>query len=231
MTDPPALDELLMTYDAACFVPEEDRIEALWGSVPHRVSCLTAMARAPAPIKRGFGLDVSGPAVPRDVARRHLVRAYEESDGALFVAARHASGSPWRSTPARALLECLKDEDDVHNGDYAASQVLYRGDVVSPDTVVEVADRLGWDMPLRRLASIATRMYNCRGVFGSEASGLLRDSQWPFLDVPPAAADAEWICLMPYAHPWVSSEPEFRDAKYRVVRWEHPHEFVEHLLW
>ena len=87
--------------------------------------------------------------------------------------------------PARALLECLKDEDDVYNGDYAAARVLYRGQTVNPAEAIAVAARLGWDKPLRRLASIATRMDNCRGVFGPEDIGFLPDHQRVLLAVPP----------------------------------------------
>lgn len=58
-----------------------------------------------------------------------------------------------------------------------------------------LAGRLGWDGPLRRVASIAARMDNCRGVFPIMGDdGFLADSQRALLDVPPSG-DVDWICV------------------------------------
>lgn len=219
-----------MTSGMALFIPGAERIKALWDERPHRISHLTALALAPAPVKTGF-LDVSGPPVSPTAAKRYEVRAYAESEDTLLDAARHRSGSTWISTPARALLECLKAEDDVSGGHHAAARVLQRADAVDPSAARATADRFGWHEPLRRLASIAARMADCRGVFGSENIGLLPDRQRLLLAVPSASADHEWICILPYTHPCAIEDGEFQDSKYRVVWcWEHPHVLLDQLF-
>ena len=185
---------------------------------------------APAPVKTGL-VDVSGPAVCPETARRLWVHPYEESTETLLVGATQLHGSTWVSSPERALLECLRSSDNVCDGDTAAAVVLYTGRAGSPSRVVELAEQLGWDRPLRRLASLATRMNNCRGVFTPVPEGFLPASQRPLLDVPPARAGAEWISLMPYRHDWVRGDPAFRDDQYRVLWWDHPHDFLEDLLY
>ena len=227
----PSPETLVLRHDPAFSVPFEDRLGPLWGPIPHRISHKTAMALAPAPIKAGFLLHVCGPAVPSEAAGRLKVRAYEESEDTLLVGARLKQGATWISEPGRALLECLKDEDNVVDGDYAAALVLHASSGGPPLRVLELAERLGWGKPLRRLASIATLMDNCRGVFGPRDIGLLPESQQPLLSVTPPPRDAEWISLLPYRIPGLSGVPEFIDDKYRVLWWEHPHDFMEHLLW
>ena len=209
----------------------ERRLWPLWGSAPHRISHTTAMAMAPAAVKTGGFLDVSGMAVCPETASHLLVRPYEESTDTLLLGARQLHGPTWVSSPERALLECLRSVDNVSDGDSAAAQVLYTGHTVSPRRVVELAERLGWERPLRRLASLARRMNNCRGVFKPAPEGFLPASQQLLLNISPAPADAGWICLMPYRHEWVRGDPSFRDEEYRVVWWDHPHEFLEDLLY
>ena len=209
----------------------ESRLWPLWDSAPHRISHTTAMAMAPAAIKTGSFLDVSGPAVCPDTARRLLVRPYEESTDTLLLGARQLHGTTWVSSPERALLECLRGSDNVCDGDADAAVVLYTDRAGSPSRVAELAERLGWDRPLRRLASLAKRMNNCRGVFKPVPEGFLPSSQRLLLDTPPAPADAEWIWLMPYRHEWAKGDPAFHDDEYRVLWWDHPHDFLEDLLY
>ena len=209
----------------------ETRLWPLWGSAPHRLSHTTAMAMAPAAIKTGLFLDVSGPAVCPETASHLRVRPYEEAPDTLLLGARQLHEATWVSSPERTLLECLRSAGEVSDGDAAAAQVLYTGRAVSPRRVLELADQLGWERPLRRLASLARRMNNCRGVFTPAPEGFLPASQQLLLDAPPAPDDSEWICLMPYRHEWVSGDPAFRDEEYRVVWWDHPHEFLEDLLY
>ena len=137
------------------------------------------------------------------------------------------------SQPERAVLECLRSDDHVPGGEAAAAEVLHRGRVVTPERVVSLAHRLGWDAPLRRLASLAASMDSCRGVFRPMPDGFLPDSQRQLLNVPPAPADADWICLKPsLQHPEPSGAGAFRDEKYRVLWcWQHPHELLEDLLY
>lgn len=58
------------------------------------------------------------------------------------------------------------------SGEGIAAQVLFGGDAVSPEVLVALADRLGWDEPLRRGASIAARMDDCRGVFPNKTTSV-----------------------------------------------------------
>ena len=190
------------------------------------------MAMAPAAIKVGFVLHVSGPPVDGAAAERLKVRTHEESDDTLFVGAAPWEGPTWISQPERALLECLQSDEPVPDGEAAAAEVLHTGLFVSPETVVSLAQQLGWDSPLRRLASLATRMDNCRGVFRPMPDGFLANSQRDLLDVPAVSSDADWICLIPSHHPEPTGEPAFRDHKYRVVWcWQHPHQLLEDLLY
>ena len=183
-------------------------------------------------IKAGFALDVSGPPVDPKAAERLRVIPREESDDTLTIGATPWDGPTWISQPERALLECLQPDDLIPGGAAAAAEILYRGCDVSPETVVGLADRLGWDQPLRRLTSIAARMDNCRGVFRMMPDGFLADSQRDLLEVPGALTDAEWICVTPTSHTEPDGDPVFRDYKYRVVWCSlHPHEFLEDLLW
>lgn len=217
----------------------EPRLRPLWGDLPHRISHETALAMAPAPIKTGLWLDVSGPAVPSGQAEELKVRAHEEPDGdTLEVGARHLHGQTWMSGPARALLECLKAEDAVYGGDFAAARVLFWESVGSPEEVIGLAEVLGWQNPLRLLASLATRMNNCR-VFWPAPNGLLPAGQRAYLGVAPAPRDSEWICFPPSHHDWAHpptrppypQPPVFADEQYRVLWWVHPHQFLEDLLW
>lgn len=218
--------------DPAFFVPYQDRLRPLYGSAPHRISHVTAMEMAPTAIKAGFVLNVSGPPVDPEEARRFRVQAYEESGDTLLVGANPWEGTTWISQPERALLECLKSDERVPIGEAIAAEVLHSSQVVSPETVVSLSQRLEWDHPLRRLASIAARMDNCRGVFRQMPDGFLADDQRALLDVPPAHPDAPWICVMPSPHPEPASDVVFRDEKYRVVWcWLHPHELLEDLLY
>lgn len=189
------------------------------------------MEMAPAAIKTGSVVHVSGPPVDGAVAERLRVRSHEESDTTLTIGAIRGEGPTWISRPERAVLECLKSEDHVPDGEVAAARVLYSGRVVSPEIVVALAGRLGWERPLRRLASLATRMNNCRGVFRYMPEGFLADSQRDLLDVPAAGPDTEWICIIPARHPEPAGPSAFRDEKYRVEWcWEHPRDFLEDLL-
>lgn len=189
------------------------------------------MELAPVAIETGVVVHASGPPVDDAVAEGLRVRSHEESDGTLTVGAVPWERTTWISQPERALLECLKAEDHVPDGEVAAARVLYGGRVVSPGVVVTLAERLGWDQPLRRLASIATRMNNCRGVFRYMPDGFLPDSQRDLLEVPAVSPDTEWICVISSRHPEPDGQPAFRDEKYRVVWcWEHPYEFLEDLL-
>ena len=188
------------------------------------------MAMAPVAIKAGLGLSVSGPPVEPETAARLRVRVFEEDTDTLLVGASPWAGATWISRPERALLECLKS---TPSGEGMAAQVLFSGDATSAETLVALADRLAWDEPLRRVASIAARMDNCRGVFPvMGADGFLPDSQRALLDVPPVSADAEWVCVTPGPHTEPTGSPWFRDEQYRVVWcWLHPHALVEDLLY
>ena len=218
-------------FDPAFLVSYQDRLRSLYGSVPHRISHLTAMEMAPAAIKAGMVVHVSGPPVDGAVAASLQVRSHEESEATLTIGAVSWEGPTWISQPERALLECLKSEDHVPDGEVAAARVLHTGRVVSAETVMGLAGRLGWDQPLRRLASIAARMDNCRGVFPYMPDGFLASSQRELLDVSPAGSNSEWICVISGRHPEPGGQPAFRDEKYRVVWcWEHPHELLEDLL-
>ena len=81
----------------------------------------------------------SGPAVPQEAAERLKVVAYEESEDTLFIGARHRNGATWVSEPARALLECLKCEDNVPNGDQDAALVVERSSAGPAQVVIELA--------------------------------------------------------------------------------------------
>ena len=188
------------------------------------------MAMAPAAIKVGY-LNVSGPPVDPATAERHRVRVFEESEDTLLVGADHWEGATWISQPERALLECLRCDQDLPSAEAVAAEVLYSGRVVSPEAVVSLAQRLGWDQSLRRLASIAARMDDCRGVFPYVPDGFLAPCRRGLLDVPAARPDADWICVMPARHT-EPAEPVFRDEKYRVVWcWRRPHGLLEDLLY
>ena len=213
-------------------MPYHDRLRLLYGSLPHRISHLTAMSLAGPALKAGFELNVSGPSVNPDDAARLKVLAFEESGDTLLVGANHWEGTTWISQPERALLECLNEDERLFGGQATAARVLYRNRVVSPETVIGLAERLGMDQPLRRLASIAARMDNCRGVFRQMPDGFLDDSQRHLLDVPGASPDDEWICVIPSCHPEPNGDAEFRDHKYRVVWcWLHPYALLEDLLY
>lgn len=175
-------------------------------------------------------MSVSGPAVEPETAARLRVRVFEEDADTLLVGASRWAGATWVSRPERALLECLRF---MPSGEGVAAQVLFGGDAVSPEVLVALAGRLGWDEPLRRVASIAARIDACRGVFPVMGSdGFLPDSQRSLLDVPSAGADADWICVTPGPHSEPAESPWFRDERYRVVWcWLHPHALVEDLLY
>ncbi|MDE2940067.1 MAG: hypothetical protein OXR67_14315 [Chloroflexota bacterium] len=205
-------------------------MRSLYGSVPHRISHRTAMAMAPVAVKAGGAISVSGPPVEPEVAARLGVRVFEEEGDTLLVGAAHWVGATWVSRPERALLECLRS---MPSGEGIAARVLFDGDAVSPKALVGLADRLGWDEPLRRVASIAARMDSCRGVFPiMGADGFLAASQRALLDVPGVPADADWICVTPGPHTEPAGLAWFRDERYRVVWcWLHPHALVEDLLY
>lgn len=187
------------------------------------------MAMAPVAINVGGTLSVSGPSVEPGTAARLGVRVFAEEEDTLLVGAIPWEGATWISRPERALLECLRS---MPSGEGIAAQVLFGGEAVSPELLVGLADRLGWDEPLRRVASIAARMDNCRGVFPvMGADGFLPDSQRALLDVPPSG-DGDWICVTPGPHTEPDGSPWFRDERYRVVWcWLHPHALVEDLLY
>lgn len=216
-------------FDSAVLAPYQERLRSLYGSVPHRISHRTAMAMAPVAIKAGSVISVSGPPVEPEVAARLRVRVFEEEVDTLLVGAAPWAGATWVSRPERALLECLVS---TPSGEDIAAQVLFGGNAISPETLVGLADRLAWDKPLRRVASIAARMDNCRGVFPvMGADGFLPDSQRALLDVP-SSAEADWICVTPGPHTEPADSPWFRDERYRVVWcWLHPHALVEDLLY
>ena len=218
--------------DPAFFVPFQHRLRSLYGSTPHRISHLTAMSMARVAIQSGFALDVSGPPVDPETAKRLKVFHREEPGETLVVGANPWHGSTWISQPERALLECLQDSDRLPDGETVGAEVLYRGEAVVTETVIEIAHRLGWDKPLRRLASIADRMDNCRGVFSVRPDGFLHDNQRLFLDVDEAPSDSDWICAIPARHDPPPRGSFFLDEKQRVVWcWTHPHALLEDLLY
>ena len=219
------------TFEPACFVPYEDRLQSLYGETPHRISHLTAMSMADVAVKSGFALSVSGPPVDPDVARELKVIHREESNDTLTVGADLWKGATWVSLPERALLECLHADDMLPNGEAVAAQVLFQGQAVDPGIVMSLAQQMGWDKPLRRLGSIATRMDNCRDVFRLMPDGFLHDNQEIFLEVD-EAPDADWICVIPTRHDPPPNGDAFRDEKYRVIWcWIHPHMLLEDLLY
>lgn len=193
----------------------QDQLGPLWGASSHRISHVTAMALAPAAVRTGFVVDVPGPPVDAAAASAVHVRPYQESEATVFIGAAHLEGSTWVSIPERALLECLKREDDVPFGEAAAMEVLHTGWGVFPERVVGLAEQLGWVEPLRRLASIAMCMDDCRDVFPSMPEGFLADSQRELLDIPAAPRDSEWIALKPYGEPFTDGNGEFLDGKHR----------------
>ena len=178
---------------------------------------------APAALRFSQLLYVSGGPVSAEDATRYKVVPYKESEETLFVSARHRNGATWVSEPHRALLECLKCEDNVPGGDQSSALAVYHSAAGPAQAVIELAGRMGWDKPLRRLASIAARIDN------HEWLELPRD-QRALLDVEAAPSTAEWIALMPYRHDWATWEP-LRDHKYRVLWWEHPASFLDYLIW
>ena len=201
--------------------------------MPRRISHFTALALAPAAVKVGGALDVSGPPVDYPTAARLAVIPREESRDTLFIGASPWDGATWVSQPERAVLECLQSDDHVPGGEAVAAEVLHRDGIVAPGTVVSLAHQLGWDAPLRRLASLAASMDNCRGLFRHMPDGFLPDSQRQLLDVPPAPTDADWICLKPSRqHPEPAGDGAYRDEKHRVVWcWQRPQELLEDLLY
>ena len=214
---------------------EEESVQAVWGESPHRISHLTAMAMAPVAVKRGRVVDAAGPPVSAELAERHGVRAYVEVEETLLVGATHRIRSTWISTPARGLLECLKARDEVYRGHYLAARTLQRGywldDFIPPGEVMELAAQLGWDRPMRRLASIAARMNYCRWVLDREPTCVLPDVQRPLLRVPATDPDSQWICVRTSSHPCGPDAAEFVDAKYRVRWcWEPPYVFIQQLF-
>ena len=235
MTPEPGAVELPSGRDPSWVIYEEECVKAVWGEAPHRISHLTAMAMAPVAVKRGRIVDGSGPAVSAELAERHGVRAFAESADTLLVGALHRVGNTWISSPARGLLECLKARDEMFRGHYLAARTLQRGywvrDALKPAKVTELAARLGWDRPLRRLASVAARMNYCRWVVGPEPTCVLPDGWRPLLDVPATDPDSDWICISPGSHPCGPDAVEFVDAKYRVRWcWEPPYVFIEQLF-
>ena len=207
----------------------------MWGESPHRISHLTAMAMAPVAVNRGHIVDAAGAPVSGELADRHGVRAYAESEETLLVGATHRIGNTWISSPARGLLECLKARDEVCRGHYLVARTLQRGygldHVIPPGEVVELAADLGWDRPLRRLASIAARMNYCRWVLDREPTCVLPDSQRPLLEVPAADPGSDWICVRTSSHPCGPDVAEFVDVKYRVRWcWEPPYVFIQQLF-
>lgn len=220
------------TFDPAFFVPFEDRLRSLYGSKPHRISHLTAMSMARVAIKAGLALDVSGPPVDLETAKRLKVLHREESAETLLVGALPWRGPTWISQPERALLECLQAEDRLPDGETIGAEVLYQGKAVAPEKVVEIARRLAWDKPLRRLAAIADRMDKCRGVFSAMPDGFLHENQRLFLEVGEAPAGSDWICVIPARHDPPPHGNAFVDEKHRVVWcWTHPHQLLEDLLY
>ena len=78
-------------------------------------------------------------------------------------------------------MECLHAEDRLPDGETIGAEVLFQRKAVVPETVIEIAHRLEWDKPLRRLASIPDRMDKCRDVFSAMPDGFLHDNQRLFL--------------------------------------------------
>ena len=115
------------TFDPAFFVPFEDRLRFLYGSTPHRISHLTAMAMARVAIKAGLALDVSGPPVDPETVQRLKVLYREEIVEPLLVGAEPWRGPTWISQPERALLECLQAGDRLPDGGAIGAEVLYQG--------------------------------------------------------------------------------------------------------
>ena len=115
-----------------------------YGSLPHRISHLTALAMASAAIKVGFALDVCSPPGGSPAATKLTVTPREESNDTLFKGASPWDGPTGMSQPERTVLECLQSDDHVLGGKTAAAEVLHRGRVVTCETVVTLAQQLGW---------------------------------------------------------------------------------------
>ena len=71
--------EYLTIFDSAGHLPYQERLEPLYGAVPHRISHFSALAMAPVAVKVGLALDVSGPPVDRSTAAKLAVIPREES--------------------------------------------------------------------------------------------------------------------------------------------------------
>ncbi len=219
-------------FDPACFLPYEDRLQPLFGSDPHRISHITAMAMTGEAIKSGFALHVSGPPVDAEDADALRVRPHEESEDTLFLFADTWDGATLKSRPERALLESLAPECRLPGAALMAARVLCGQVPVSSDNVTRVSEALGLNGSLRRLGSVAAAMDDCRDVFRPAPDGFLPDWRRDFLDLAPASSDAEWVCLRAYPHDEPDTPPAFLDEKYRVT-WclDHPHQILEDLLY
>lgn len=204
----------------------------LFGSDPHRISHVTAMAMAGTGIKSGFALHVSGPPVDAEYADALMVRPHGESEDTLFLFADTWDGATLMSRPERALLESLAPECRLPGAALMAARVLSGPVAVSLDNVTRASEALGLDESLRRLGSVAAAIDDCRDVFRPAPDGFLPDWRRDFLDLAPAPSDTEWVCLRAYPHDEPYAPPAFLDEKHRVA-WclDHPHQILEDLLY
>lgn len=208
-----------------------DRLQALWGDQPRRLSHTSALAMAPSPVKTGMVVDAAGPPVDSDTAKRLGVMACPEPHDTMLIAARRLHGQTWVSTPARALLECLQDRNTTLYPDEAAARTLFYEAAPPATEAVAVAEQLGWRDPLRRLASIATAMRDHSADFARFCpQGLLPESQSQYLDVGPCGHTTEWIWLTGNCSQLPGYEPAYKDDKHGVLWGQHPHVLLEDLL-
>ena len=169
------------------------------------------------------GLSAHSPAEVTEEQARELGIAHKrENISTLTIGASQIDDLTFVSTPERAVLETA--EGDVTCGFGALAEALvnslvYETVSISPETMLSLADDLGFHKGLRRLASL------CRVIEDDEG---LPDTMLPLLEsLPSAPPETDWA-EFPLRDPSLPSrESVFWDRRNRVAWHVPPADFME----
>ena len=133
----------------------DEILDKLCEGAPRRISCDMAVWST-MPIAMTSCFIVNSPAVGDGVTEidGEQVWHYREDEDTLFMGSLFVSESTCVSTPERALLDCTG-----YSRSYQTAKLVLQSLAARPmdaDTVIDIAEKIGAQDPLRRLCSIAS---------------------------------------------------------------------------
>ncbi len=210
-------------YGGVRFVDRMMAVRAIYGDRPHRLSFRTPIKGLPVKVEGTTCVSTPFPVRNRQLTKQFGVEEFHEPEDNFYVGAEHVVGGTWRSTKPRALLECARFPHRVYE---SLLVMAYGMDILCrPEDLVGMADRLGWEVALQRLQSVALQV---RSHFEYETIGV--DLDLGFCEMLPARPK-RWVHVTGSKLASVGHRVVYADEINRVWWSQTPDMLVENFLW